>query len=156
MNYTALHTEIQTDPDALSYAPFVAAGAHNQVAALLNEPRYPGPGMVPITTVLIWAAKYGVLAKLRAATQSGSAELASIAEVGLLLVSNPNIPAVDLALPDVQQMFGVLVAAGVIAADERDELFAYSIVMRSRADVLGLGTVQAGDVAQALAEVGDD
>ena len=39
MDYTALRTEIQTDPATLGYAPFIAAGSHNQVAALLDAPR---------------------------------------------------------------------------------------------------------------------
>lgn len=153
MDYTTLRTEIETDPESLGYAPLVAAGSHNQVAALLNEPRYPGPGPVDIATVLIWAAKHGTLAKLRAAAAGDNPQVASIAEVALLLVQNPNIPAIDLALPDVQEMFDVLTAAGVIAVEDRDELFLLGTVSLSRADVLGLGIVREDDVARALAEV---
>lgn len=153
MDYLALRAELQTDPAGLNYAPFIEVGSHNIVAALLDLPRYPRPGSVTVSTVLIWAAKHGVLAKLRAAAAGDNPQVASIAEVALLLVQNPNIPAIDLALPDVQEMFGVLVAAGVIAADERDELFVLGTVALSRADVLGLGIVREDDVARDLAEV---
>ena len=150
MDYTALHAEITDDPADLGYAPFVAAGSHNQIAELLNEPRDPGPGAIGVADALIWIAKYGMMARLRAAAQGDNAQVASIAEVALLLVQNPNIPAIDLALPDVQTMFAVLVQAGVVTADERDELFAESEVVRSRAETLGLGRVNAEDVAKAL------
>lgn len=36
INYTALKTEIQTDPKVLGYAPFVASGSDWQIANLLN------------------------------------------------------------------------------------------------------------------------
>jgi len=150
MDYTALRTEILTDPVGLGYAPFVEAGSHNMVAALLSGPRYPATGKVDVATALIWIAKHGLMARLRAAAQGDNPQVASIAEVALLLVQNPNIPAIDLALPDVQEMFGVLVAAGVITADERDELFAASIVMQTRAEMLFGRNVSADDVSEAL------
>ena len=34
-----LKTELETDPNAYGYAPFVASGADNQLEALLNLPR---------------------------------------------------------------------------------------------------------------------
>lgn len=150
MDYTALRTEILTDPAGLGYKPFIEAGSHNMVAALLSGPRYPATGKVDVATALIWIAKHGLMARLRAAAGGDNAQVASIAEVALLLVQNPNIPAIDLALPDVQQMFGVLVAAGVITADERDELFATSIVMQTRAELLFERNVSADDVSEAL------
>jgi len=42
------------------------------------------------------------------------------------------------------------VAAGVITADERDELFAASIVMQTRAEMLFGRNVSADDVSEAL------
>ena len=86
MDYTALRSEILTDPAGLGYAPFVEAGSHNQVAGLLNVPRYPSPGKVDVATALIWIAKHGLMARLRAAAQGDNAQVASIAEVALLLV----------------------------------------------------------------------
>ena len=35
-----LRNELTMDPHSLGYAPLLAAGSANQVAALLNEPRY--------------------------------------------------------------------------------------------------------------------
>ena len=83
------------------------------------------------------------------AAQGNSMELAGIAQVGLLLTQNPNIPTIDLGLEDVQQMFAALVQAEVISAAQRDELFASGVHLRSRADVLGLGYVSADDVSRA-------
>lgn len=156
MDYLALRAELREDPAGLNYAPIIGVGSHNIVAALLNIPRYPRPGSVTVSTVLIWAAKHGILAKLRAAAAGENPQVASIAEVALLLVQNPNIPAIDLALPDVQEMFDVLTAAGVIAVEDRDELFLLGTVSLSRADIIGLGIVREDDVARALAEVSDD
>lgn len=44
-----LRNELIVDPHSLGYAPLLAAGSANQVAALLNEPRYEALGSVPIT-----------------------------------------------------------------------------------------------------------
>lgn len=152
MNYDVLHDELTQDPAGLGYAPLLASGSDNAVAALLNEARYPTDGRITIERLLRWAAKYAVLPRLQQATQSENQQIAGIAQVGLLLTQNPNIPVIDLGLPDVQQMFGALVEAGVITADERDELFAAGVRLRSRAEVLGLGTVAADDVSRAREE----
>mgnify|MGYP000917485113 FL=1 len=150
MNTTILKQELQQDPLGLGYAPLLAVGSANQVAALLNESRYPTDGPVTIEQVLRWAAKYAVLPRLQVAAQSDNMALAGIAQVGLLLTQNPNIPTIDLGLEDVQQMFAALVQAEVISAAQRDELFAAGVTLRSRADVLGLGTVSADDVTRAM------
>lgn len=150
MNTTILKQELQQDPLRLGYAPLLAVGAANQVADLLNAPRYPTDGPVTIEQVLRWAAKYAVLPRLQVAAQSDNMALAGIAQVGLLLTQNPNIPTIDLGLEDVQQMFAALVQAEVISAAQRDELFAAGVTLRSRADVLGLGTVSADDVTRAM------
>jgi len=150
MDYAALRSELTTDPLGLGYAPLLEVGAANQVADALNEPRYPTDGPVTIERVLRWAAKYAVLPRLQLAAQSDNMALAGIAQVGLLLTQNPNIPTIDLGLEDVQQMFAALVQAEVISAAQRDELFASGVHLRSRADVLGLGYVSADDVRRAM------
>jgi hypothetical protein len=153
MDDSALRDEILKDPEKIGYAPAVATGSANQVADLLNAPRYDGLGKVEITPVLIWLAKYGVMARLRAAVNGADPSIASIAEVALLLVQNPNIPALDVGLSDVQMMLGALVQADVIPEDAAAELSALAAVRQSRAEVLGLGVVTADDVSRTLAEV---
>jgi len=150
LDYDALRTEIQTDPAQLGYGPAVATGSHNQVAALLNEQRYPAYGKVEITPVLIWLAKWGIMPRLRAAMQSDNPAIAGIAEVAMMLVSNPNIPALDVGLPEVQQMLTALVQAGVIPLEASDELLNLAATKQSRAEVLGFGTITADDVSRAL------
>jgi hypothetical protein len=152
MDIAALRNELTTDPAGLGYAPLLDAGSANQVAAALNEPRYPTDGPITIERLLRWAAKYAVLPRLQVAAQSDNIALAGIAQVGLLLTQNPNIPEIDLGLEDVQQMFAALVEAEVISAAQRDELFASGVHLVSRADVLGLGYVSADDISRAVVE----
>lgn len=150
MDSAKLRNEIIEDPQNLGYAAPLAAGSANQIAALLNAPRYDGLGTVDTATMLIWVAKWGVLANLRTAVASDNQALASIAEVTLLMISNPNIPALDLSLPDVQTMLTELVMGDVILPEAANELHALAAVKRSRAAELGLGVVTADDVSRAL------
>ena len=150
MDYTALRAELITDPAKLGYGPLLAAGSANRVAVLLNERTQQGLGSVPITPLLEWIAAHGIMARLRAAAAASDPALASISEVALMLVSNPNIDAIDFGLPDVQAMLAALVQAGVIPADAYQELTGIATVQRSRADVLGLGAVSADDVSKAM------
>lgn len=145
-----LRNELIMDPHGLGYAPLLAAGSANQVADLLNEPRYETLGSVPITPLLEWIAVHGIMARLRAAVAGTDAQVASIAEVALMLMSNPNIPALDLSRPRVQEMLGALTAAGVIPEDAHTELLELGTVQQSRAQQLGLGTVTADDVSAAV------
>ena len=150
MDYTALRAELITDPAKLGYGPLLAAGSANRVAVLLNERTQQGLGSVPITPLLEWIAAHGIMARLRAAAAGTDAAVASIAEVALMLVSNPNIPALDLSRVRVQQMLGALTAAGVIPADAQTELMSMATTYVSRAEVLGLGWVSADDVSRAM------
>ena len=150
MDYTALRAELTTDPAKLGYGPLLAAGSANRVADLLNAPTQAGYGSVPITPLLEWIAAHGVMARLRAAAAGSNEQVASIAEVALMLVSNPNIPALDLSRPRVQAMLGALAQAGVIPAEANAELLAMAAVSVSRATVLGWGYVSADDVSRAM------
>lgn len=71
---SALRNELTLDPAGLGYAPLVAAGSANQVAALLNEPRYEALGRVAITPLLEWIAVHGIMARLRAAVAGHQSE----------------------------------------------------------------------------------
>jgi hypothetical protein len=150
MDYVALRAELTTDPAKLGYGPLLAAGSANRVAALINESTQQGLGSVPITPLLEWIAAHGIMARLRAAVAGDDVAVASIAEVALMLVSNPNIPALDLSRVRVQQMLGALTAAGVIPADAQAELMGMATTYVSRAQVLGLGAVSADDVSKAM------
>lgn len=150
LDLDALRTEIMLDPEQLGYGDAVESGSDNQIAGLLNAPRYPAYGKVEITPVLVWLAKYGIMPRLRAATSSANQTIAGMAEVAILLVNNPNIPALDVGLPEVQQMLTALVQAGAIPGEASDELLTLATVQRSRAEVLGFGTVTADQVAKAL------
>ena len=150
MDYTALRAELTTDPAKLGYGPLLAAGSANRVADLLNARTQAGLGSVPITPLLEWIAAHGVMARLRAAAAGSNEQVASIAEVALMLVSNPNIPALDLSRVRVQQMLGALTQAGVIPTEAQTELLGMATTYVSRAEVLGLGWVSADDVSRAM------
>lgn len=145
-----LRDELTNDPVGLGYTLLLAAGSVNQVATLLNEPRYDALGSILITPLLEWIAAHGIMARLRTAAAGDSAEIASIAEVALMLVSNPNIPALDLSRPRVQQMLATLTQAGVIPQAAHDELLQLATIRVSRAQQLGLGTVTSDDVSKAM------
>jgi hypothetical protein len=149
---SALHDELTNDPESLGYAAMLAAGSHNAAAAALNMARYPALGSVDITPLLEWMAAHGIMARLRAAVAGEDAQIASIAEVALMLVSNPNIPALDLSRERVQTMLGALTSAGVIPTEAHQELLSMAAVQVSRAAVLGLGTVTADDVSRVVVE----
>lgn len=150
MDLTTLRTELQTDPLTLGYAPLVEAGAHNAIADMLNQKQYPTLGKVEITPMLIWIAKYQMMARLRTAAAGSEPTIASIAEVALLLVQNPNISAIDFGLPDVQTMLAALVQAGVVPEPAYQELLQTATTQVSRAQRLGLSHVSAEDISQAL------
>ena len=145
-----LHDELTNDPEGLGYAPLLAAGSANAIADLLNAPHYDALGKVGITPMLVWIAKHGVMARLRAAAAGDNAQIASIAEVAMLLVQNPNISAIDFGLSDVQAMLAALAQAGVIPQDAYTEVLTLATVHVSRAQQLGLGTVSADDVSRAM------
>lgn len=147
-----LRDELANDPEGLGYASLLAAGSDNRVADLLNEQRYETLGSVAMTPLLEWIAQYGVMARLRAAAAGENAQVASIAEVALMLVSNPNIPALDMSRPRVQQMLLVLTTAGVIPQEAHDELLQLATVQQSRAQQLGMERVSADDIGRAREE----
>lgn len=147
-----LHDELINDPNGIGYADPIAAGSHNVLADLLNTPRYGELGSVGITPMLEWIAAWGIMARLRAAVNGPDQSLASIAEVALMLVSNPNISSIDFSRPRVQQMLTVLATAGVFPQDAYDELEMLATTQVSRAKQLGLGTVTIDDISRALEE----
>lgn len=153
MDYNKLKQELLQDPEGIGYLALLESGAHNVIEEVLNQKQYTRYGTVGIDKTLIWLAKYGVLPRLRAASNGVNTEVASIAEIAILMVQNPNIASIDLGNTEVQTMFDVLVSAGVIQINEKDDLFAQSEVLKSRSEVLGLGFVSSGDIANVAAEV---
>ena len=149
---STLRDELINDPEGLGYAGPLATGSHNAVADMINTPRYPALGSVEITPLLEWIADHEIMARLRTAASGGDTALASIAEVALMLVSNPNIPSLDLSRPRVQRMLGALYAGGAVSTEAYEELLDMATIQVSRAMALGLGTVAADDVSRAIAE----
>lgn len=147
-----LFQELAADPADLGYAALIATGSHNVIAEAMNRPQFDALGKVEITPALIWIAKWGIMARLRQAAAGEDPQLASIAEVAILLVNNPNISAIDFGISDVQTMLGGLAQAGIIPAPAYAEILATATHKRGRGQILGLGTVTADDVSQALQE----
>lgn len=141
INYTALATEITTDPTGIGYAPFVASGNDVAVAALLNEIRVSAPtftinrGQVPSQLVVneFDATEFGLL------TTNQLLQLSIITQFG----------SVDLGDASVRQILGAIFP---VAGPTRAALVALANRPCSRAEFLfGLGvTISASDVARAL------
>lgn len=149
MDHVKLQNEILQDPDGLGYADLVAAGADNQIAALLNAPRTTRYTRVPLGDVLIWAAQTGALARLEAGKAHADSQVATVAATALAILMSP-IDSIDFGRQEVRDMFTVLVTGGVFTGAQRDALLAMASAPASRANVLGFAHVSEIDVAIAL------
>lgn len=149
---SVLSDELTNDPETLGYATPLTAGDHQEVARLLNEPRYSTPGAKPIasTTLLDWGGKNGRIANLKdaAGNTNNSAELRSIAEAALLMIqrSDTNL---DMSQSEILGMLDALKQASVFSQTDIDSLNAMSTTDISRAEQLGLGRVSIQEVRNA-------
>ena len=163
IDYTALGSEIRTDPMALGYAASVTAGSDTGVAALLNQ----RPGtfnpvktwtasapVLPLTKVLQWAAA-GPLAAITAGQTTGgpgaSTAIKSACMAAITLINGP-FSSFDVSDPNNTGLISGLVAGGIITSTDQTNLLNLANVPASRAEVLfGVGTViNYGDVSKAL------
>lgn len=153
MDYTALHTEISTDPLALGYAPYVAAGNDGAIAVLLNAPTGVGAATISITTLSRGAVLRGVIPATdqlaSGLTLAGVAIPTAVSNkwasrFAALRGADPSM-AMDAIL---MGMLGQLVTDGLMTQPYID---AFTKRIGSRAEVLwGMGTIiQWRDVAAA-------
>lgn len=107
------------------------------------------PQLVPITKaqLVAWvAANFAVYGALQAIVGVAGHPLQGAAWGALRTIDTPNIESLDLRLPDIQILLGGLLQGGVLTQSQYDSLITIGTVLISRADQLGLGQVQLGDI----------
>lgn len=160
MDYTALASEISTDPESLGYAAFVTAGNDQDIANLLNQrPETFSPPVtwtssqpyVPLSSVLLWAGT-GPYQSLVAGSTNDDASIAAACGAALATFRLPSIESFLVTGTDQQSLLNALVTATVLTQDQVDALVNLQNVPASRAEVLfGIGTVVSNvDVAISL------
>ena len=148
---STLADELATDPSALGYKAPLDAGNHQEVAAILNEPRYDtvGAARISSTTLLRWGAQNGRIDALKQAVDSHTdAGVRSIADAALRMIQRADT-GLELGTDDA--MVQALVDAGVFTAADKTSLEALSTAKISRAAQLGLGRVTHQEVRNAAA-----
>lgn len=156
MNLVTLADELAADPEELGYAAAIAAGADGDVAALLNAPRYPTVGRLPIDRLQAWmmaetvqdGSGRSIWTAMRAAAD-GDGPARDAAREAMDLIS-ARFSSVDLSLPRPAALLAGYAAAGLVSEAQREALVAMATTQKSRAEMLGLGAVSATDVAIAL------
>lgn len=149
MDYTALKNEINTDPKALGYAPFVP-NAPGSVCNLING--YTQTMVKPITAAvaLTWAAAGPMSAIVDASNNTSHPARASCLAFLHALSSGMGF---DMNHSDVMSQFGGWVTAGVITQAQHDDLVSRSTQPASRAEAIALvdigGSVTQDDLKQA-------
>lgn len=152
----SLQDELLNDPESLGYAPHIAIGADGCIAELINAPRYPTIGKLPISSLQAWMMAESVQdesgrsiwqAMQDAAAGTGPEKRAAQEALDIM---GSRFDSVDLALPRPAALLEGYSLAGLISADQKAAVIAMATTMKSRADVLFGGSVSDVDIARAL------
>lgn len=145
-DFTALKAELTSDPLQLGYAAADNAGK----AALLRGASSTSQGPIPMSQVVIWAARTGVRTRLEAHAANAADPLNSAA-LAVLDAFKGGLPTLDVNNPAVATMLGAFQQAGDFTAQQQTDLLALGVVNVARWKTLGLSeSPQEGDVAHAL------
>lgn len=147
MNIQALKTELAAGHPVTG--PYSAD--HAQAAAQLNAKNRAVLWPLPMRSVLRWAARHDGVFALEQAASSGAPGKRKLAKAALEMIRSPHVTELDLTDAEISGMLAALVAEGVFTAAQRDDLVALATVTISRAEELGLGTVNAQHVKEARA-----
>lgn len=145
MDYQALRTLIDDDPDTRGYATMSDAA----VAADLNQRRHMRRRPVPIGEFSEALYSLGVFTTIAQAAEAGKLSAAGALKT-IRLANELGAPRIDLDRPQTKAMLDGLVSEAVITAAQRAEIVALGNAPASLADIAGLGpTVYPEDVAHA-------
>jgi hypothetical protein len=150
MDYTALKTEIETDPAGLGYCVDGVRKPDPEILALINavDTRWtyrPEAGKIPLTNLLGYLTRTGIMARLRRlenaifpahladAPQETKDILQSCGIAVPLLFTTSGIGNIDIDNSDTQAIAGALLQAGIINQTEYDGILALSDLPTSRA-----------------------
>lgn len=149
MDLAKLRAEIIEDPLGLGYADM----SDSQVADHLNAPSVPARGVVPASDVRSFVLLNGIWPALSKAAQATDPVLQGTAETIIQTLAPNSFDTIRMndepVFTAVQNMLGVMVAAGVMTEAQRDQMIALGDTRISRAQELGLETVHHLQVGEA-------
>lgn len=123
------------------------SGLTNQQAAdAINAVTVPVVGQLTRNKFYIWCARHDGLYKLQ---QETAPQVRGLTMAVLALMQSDAV--IDLSDPELAGMASALVAANVFSQPQIDDLFAIATSNKSKGEIIGVGVVNAGDVAQARA-----
>ena len=148
----SLTEELNNDPENIGYAIHIADGNHQEVANLINEPRYKTIGARRISSaeLLIWGGE-GRLAKLEDAANNNNltAQVRSAANAAIKMILR-DTTELDMSNAKIVGMIQALVDAGVFNSTDKTNLEDLSTENISRAEQLGFGYVTHQQIREAI------
>jgi len=142
MDYLTLKTEIESGPLAVE----CAGQGDIEIATILNNRRYQmvASRFVSARTILAELVDgAAILDKLSIAA-------ASVSSVKWAMSYLSGETGIDIGHPGTIGQIDMLAYAGILTADDATALKRMAFVPASRAEIIGLGAVTAGDVSRAL------
>jgi hypothetical protein len=155
MDYGALKTEIDTGPLTTELKPGGKYREDGEIAAILNDPRFPTAGDITTGLIVKWAAKQKLLSKLKDHSENKASPIRDAAIAALLAfgsgLTDPTA-TLDLADSGIADLVNAFVTAGEMTTAQRAELVALATTKKSRVEIVfGPGQrVDHTDVAIAL------
>jgi len=140
-----LKDEITSDPLAIGYAGMT----DQQVADSLNTASRTRLNPLSRNDAIRWLARHDGVDKLEKAASTGSQTSRSIAKAVLLLIQSET--TLDVADEEIMGMIDQLVTGNVFTSAEKGDLVMLATETISRAQEIGLGRVNEGDIASARA-----
>jgi hypothetical protein len=142
MDLGKLKIELEIDPLNRGYSNMTT----EEIITSLNTPNIPRYKSLTSAELLAWAASNRRRKKLvNASLNHVSEDIQNLAEVAVILLDRDGTQ-IDLNLPDRVQMVEILVAAGVLDASDKTDLYALATYNISRNQELNLGEIMNGDV----------
>lgn len=143
MDYQALRKEIDTGP----LAGELSGKSDNDVAAILNNPRYTTAQLVPLSKIQPYLmAENAWWSIVDAASDPTHADRQYIARRTVDYFNSARVENIDLSLPLVQQMVGGMVTTGLLTQAQLDAIIAMGQRLASRAEMLGWPLITYNDV----------
>lgn len=146
MDYIALQAEIQTGPLAAE----CAGKSDTEIAAILNAKTSARNEPVDLGDMQVYLMSENVWWDIIDAANDPAHPAYYVCRRAKDYFDSQRVNRVDVTIPLVGQMCGGLVSAGLITQGQLDTIVGMGTVPASRAEIIGLGTVTAGDVSRAL------
>lgn len=146
MDYSALQTEIQTGPLAAE----CAGKTDTEIAVILNAKTGTRNEPVDLGDIMVYLMAENVWWDIVDAASDPIHAAYYVCRRAKDYFDSQRVNRVDVTIPLVGQMCVGLVQAGLITQEQLDTIIGMGTVPASRAEIVGLGTITAGDVSRAL------